>query len=159
MFYFSVAFLIKVFSLQQTWIQQIQFIFSYNTTTSLCESHREFHYSTVTASIPILSCADLFIGSLFKLWKSYKVIQIMEYKLYVFKIWDTHLFKSWNTKIVTQIMGYFKNHGMYNQNNVHLYIYQWELSLHSKYLLSTPKPQSYGESLSPTDIRSSAFNG
>ena len=97
MFYFSVAFLIKVFYLQQNWIQQLQFIFSCNT-TSLYESHREFPCNSVTASVVILSYADLFIESLFKLWKSYKRL---------FKLWNSYKnCSNYGTgSLVTQIMG------------------------------------------------------
>ena len=118
-FYFSVAFLIKVFSLQQTWIQQLQFIFSQSRTTSLCESHREFHYSTVTASMAILSCAVPFIESLFKLWNRYKrlfklcntnflsqnmghsLIQIMEHYKVLLKLWDTSETMAYTVKIMS----------------------------------------------------------
>ena len=105
-------------------VQQLQLIFSHSRTTSLCESHGEFHYSIVIASMAILSCAVLFIESLFKFWNSHTKL---------FKLWDTTFFVSkygtltysnyGTLKIFTHIMGHFKNHDIYSQNNVCLYMY------------------------------------
>ena len=123
-FYFSVVFLIKVFFLQQKWIQQLQFIFSHSRTTSLCELHREFHYSTVTASRAILSCnCSIYRITIQIMEQIQKVIQIMGHKLFVSK-YGTLTYSNYGTlKIVTQIMGHFRNHGIHSQNNVCLYIY------------------------------------
>ena len=154
MFYFSVAFLIKVFSLQQNWIQQLQFIFSHSRTTSLCESHREFHYSTVTASMAILSCAVPFIESLFKLWNRYKrlfklwdtnflcqnmghsLIQIMEHYKVLLKLWDTSETMAYTVKIMSM--------------SLHVLV---DSSFHNKNLLSTPKLQNPNHMENPVSYR------